>query len=283
MTIRDWLKTATQTLEQAVIPSASIDSTLILAHALGQDRTYLIAHPDEPLTDSILSVANGYLVRRKKYEPMAFILGYKEFFSLKLKTDQRALIPRGETECLVQAALDWLNKQDTPQRAAEIGTGSGAISVALAHSAPQHEYYATDISLEALALAKKNAADHNVAITFLPGNLGEPLSHLAGAINLLTANLPYIPEYRLSTLDSTITYFEPNVALAGGANGLELYHQFFPQAKELLAPGGVLLCEHDDDQGEAMRDLAHTHFPNAAITTLQDYSGHDRVLSCLAL
>jgi release factor glutamine methyltransferase len=300
MNNQTWLNSAQSQLEAKGIGSAKIDVSLILAHILGKDRTFLLAHSEDVLTDAQINQAEFLLSRRLKDEPMAFILGTKEFYGLPFKTDSRALIPRGESETVVTLALEWLKNKPQPQIIAEIGTGSGAIIVALAHSYPNHTYIATDISQEALDLAKENAellvsseqwgvssrrqtvSRQKDPIQFLQGDLGEPLLHAGytGKIDVLVTNLPYIPTSLLQTLDPTITYYEPNVALEGGKTGLELYEQFIPQAKELLSPVGLLLFEHDYYQSQDMRELVTQYFPDTQIKTVKDYLGEDRVLSC---
>lgn len=282
MTLKQWLNNAQAQLQAKGIASAQIDSELLLAHVLHQDKAYLLSHSEDSLPPQKIKEATTLLQRRLAHEPLAYILGYKEFFGLTIKTDKRALIPRWESECLVEAADDWLQKHPHARVIAEVGTGSGAIILSLAKKHPNHTFFATEISPEALALAQDNAQQIGLnAITFLPGDLGQPLTEqgLHGKIDLLVANLPYIPTPLLKNLDPTVTYYEPNLALEGGEDGLDYYRRFLPQAVSLLAPGGLLLCEHDYDQGEAMRQIAQTSFPHAQITTLTDYLRHDRVLS----
>jgi release factor glutamine methyltransferase len=280
-TIKQWRNKASQALEAAGITSYAIDAELILAHALNQDRVYLISHPRKELSHEVIEKADQLLARRLENEPMAFILGVKEFYGLTLKTDARALIPRPESEILVEAALNWLEQHPHPQVAAEIGTGSGAITIALAKHAPQHHFIATDNSAAALDLARSNAENYDVDVTFLEGDLATPLieADYVKKINLLTANLPYIPVGLLKLLDPDVKYFEPDLALNGGRDGLDIYRRFLPQAKELIAPDGFILFEHDYDQGQEMRNLAYPFFPGADINTLKDYLGHDRILS----
>ncbi len=302
--LNQWLNKARDNLTEAGFASARIDAELLLASVLGEERTWLLAHSDTLLTSSQITEAEKLLARRLANEPVAYILGQKEFFNLRFKTDNRALIPRWESECLVQAAVDWLKEQPTGQTVAEVGTGCGAIGIAVAATQPGHTHYITEVSPPALALAQENAqcllTQHSditpnpqpgaklgnldinprATIHFLLGNLGEPLlaAGLKNKVNLLVANLPYIPSDLLVSLDKDIIYYEPNLALEGGATGLELYEQLMPQAAELLAPMGLLLCEHEFDQGEAMRHLARKYFPHAHIETKQDYLKHDRFL-----
>lgn len=277
MTLQTWLKSAAQQLKDIHISSAIIDSQLILGHVLGQDKVFLITHADDVLSESDEANANVLLERRLKHEPMAFLLGSREFYGLQLKTDSRALIPRGESEALVQAALDWLKTKSQPQLVVEVGTGSGAIACALATHAPSHRYVATELDEGALALAKENAHKLNLPIEFRHGDLCAPLEDLEGKIDLLVANLPYIAQDLLTVLDPTVQYFEPHLALSGGSDGLDLYRQFFPQAQKLLARGACIIVEHEFDHGETMRELIKESFPDWIIETKVDFSGHDRI------
>jgi release factor glutamine methyltransferase len=236
-TIQTWIQTATSQLTDKGITSARIDSQLILCQALGKDRAFILSHPETVLPTSATAQADVLLRRRMQHEPLAYIIGEKEFFGLTFKTDKRALIPRWESEILVESAIAWLKNQDSPQIVVEVGTGSGAIILAVAKLYPQHSFIASDISPEALDLARENTHSLGLEnITFLPGNLGEPLIE-AGyhhKVNLLLANLPYIPSSLLTTLDPTVHYFEPTLALDGGLEGLDLYTQFLPYVCKLL-------------------------------------------------
>ncbi|HEY1074216.1 MAG TPA: peptide chain release factor N(5)-glutamine methyltransferase [Patescibacteria group bacterium] len=281
MTLHTWLKNATTRLEAQNISSSRIDSELILAHILEKDRAYLIAHVDDTLSSAEEAHATELLERRLKNEPMAFLLNSREFYNLTFKTDRRALIPRGESEPLVETAIEWLQNRPESQIVAEIGTGSGALIISVAKAVPTHTFLATEISPEALSLAKENAELHQASINFFEGNLGEPLlTDYAGSIHLLMTNLPYIATDLLTNLDPTVTYYEPNLALDGGGDGLNLYRQFLPHAKQLLTSGGLLLCEHEHDHSEMMRELVREQFPDAVIKTVQDSLGHDRLLVC---
>ncbi len=285
MTLKSWQANAAQKLEDLAISKPAREAQLILAHALGQPIEYVIAHDDDDVPAEIETQADILLARRLQFEPLAYITEYKEFFGLPLKVDNRALIPRGESECLVEAAIEWLGNQEQTCRVAEVGTGSGAIILALANRLPQHTYVATELSQDALELAQENAAKLEIKnVEFLQGNLAQPLidAGYEGQIDCLIANLPYIASDRLTVIDPGITYFEPHLALDGGGDGLDLYRQFMPQAVKLLKPNGLLLCEHEDDHGEAMRNLAGQYLPHATCSTGQDYMHHDRYLQCEA-
>lgn len=282
MTINQWLHNGSEKLTVKGITNARRDSEVILCFVLKQGRGYLITHDDEALTPEQIKEADSLIERRAKHEPIAYIVGQKEFFGLSFKTDARGLIPRWETELIIEKALEWLKSQEAHLTIADIGTGVGTIVCTLADRYPNNHYVATDSSKNVLTLAQENAFHlglHN--ITFLHGNLAEPLIHsrLTHKIDLITANLPYIRNDLLTELDPTIKYYEPDLALNGGEDGLSLYRQCIPQLKELVAPGGYLLFEHEYDQGTAMRQLIHTTFPKSTLQTYKDNLGHDRVTS----
>lgn len=282
MTINQWLVDSCEKLTAKGITNARRDSEIILSFILKQGRGFLIAHPDNQITPEQTKEADQLIGRRAKHEPIAYIVGQKEFFGLSFKTDARGLIPRWETELIIEKALGWLKNKVTRLTVADIGTGVGTIVCTLADRYPKHRYVATDSSKNVLTLAQENAFHlglHN--INFLHGNLAEPLIHsrLTHQINLITANLPYIRSSLLTELDPTIKYYEPDLALNGGEDGLSLYRQCIPQLKELVAPGGYLLFEHEYDQGTAMRQLIHTTFPKSTLQTYKDNLGHDRVTS----
>lgn len=294
MSLKEWIASASTKLKALGITSGTIDAQLILCHALNRDKSYLLAHGDDKLEAEAVTKANELLRRRLNHEPMAFLLGSREFFGLTLKTDKRALIPRGESEVLVEEALKWLSsraatrdlkaskisrkaRNDKLLTVVEVGTGAGGIICALAKHAPDHTYVATEVDSAALDLAKQNAADLNLNIDFRLGDLCNPIQDLKGKIDLLVANLPYIPEGLLTVLDPTVQYFEPHLALSGGSDGLDIYRDFIPETKDLLATGGSMIVEHEFDQGQAMRELVLQVFPNAKVETKTDFSGHDRI------
>lgn len=276
MTVKEWLSHARADLTRKGITSAQIDSELILSHIQKRQRDWLISHDNENLRADAIAHAEVLLARRIAYEPMAYILGHREFFNLDLDTDNRALIPRGETEVLVETALEWLQGR-TGKMVVEVGTGCGAIICALAKNAPGHEFMATEVDEGALGLAKQNAAKYNLDIEFLQGSLCEPLRRIPRGIDLLVANLPYISDDLLRVLDPTVQYFEPNLALSGGSEGLDVYRRFIPETSGLIAPGGCLIVEHEFDQGQAMHELILKVYPNAKVETKPDFSGHDRI------
>lgn len=294
MTVKSWLKQAKLKLADKGITSAVIDAELVLCNIQNCQRDWLITHDTTQLASEVKHRADLDLRRRLNHEPMTYILGHKDFYGLDLRVDKRALIPRGESEVLVEAALKIIQNADLGSQnhspklkignseienlvVVEVGTGSGAIICAIAQNAPGHRYIATEVSPEALELAKANAVGLNLNIDFRLGSLCEPLQNSEGKIDLLVANLPYISEDLLTVLDPTVHYFEPHLALSGGSDGLDLYRQFIPQTKGLLAKGGCMIVEHEFDQGEAMRELILKTYPDTRVETKPDFSGHDRM------
>lgn len=217
----------------------SLEAEILLSHILKVPRTTLFAHPETKLSSTQVLHMDKLVRDRHLGVPIAYLTGEKEFYGLRLKVDRRALIPRPETEQLVLEALK-LN----PGLVADIGTGSGAIALALAAHLPYSKIYATDISEEALDLARENAELLKLGhrIKFLQGHLAEPLPE---PVDLIVANLPYIMTPWLKSLPKEILEFEPLIALDGGWDGLRWYRELFDKASEKLLPGGRILYELD--------------------------------------
>ena len=229
--------TVSEALKWSKLPT--LEAEMLLAHNLDLPRIALLTHPENMVNPADLIKFQNLVVRRKNNEPISYIVGFKDFYGLKIKTDQRALIPRIETEDLVEEALK-LN----PRTVADLGTGSGAVALALASALPNVKIYATDISAEALELAQENAAllGFSNRITFLQGHLTNPLPEL---VDLITANLPYVRNWMIDELPREIKDYEPRVALDGGDNGLILYNELFATAQDKLRKNGYILYELD--------------------------------------
>jgi release factor glutamine methyltransferase len=212
---------------------------MLLAHVLEKPRTSLFAHPEIKLYQSDWDKFQELVEHRRCSEPIAYLIGYKEFYGMKLKTDPRALIPREETEDLVIEALRL-----SPKSVADLGTGAGPVALAMAKHLPMAKIYASDISSEAIALAKENAEALGLSerITFLTGHLAEPLQD---PVELITANLPYVRNWMIPELPPEIKDHEPRIALDGGDNGLKLYDELFATVGDKLLPGGQILYELD--------------------------------------
>lgn len=269
-----WLKAARQRLAQVENPG--LEAQVILEHVLRQPRAVLLAHLERELTAAQLADLDKMLIRRLSGEPLPYLLGRWEFYGLELMVTPDVLIPRPETELLVEQALGWLKTHPDRRRAADVGTGSGAISAALLSQVPDLHVTAADISYPALKVAQTNLAAHKVIsrCTLLQSDL---LSACSGPFDLICANLPYIPTRTLSDLE--VARSEPALALDGGADGLRLIERLLVDASRVLANGGLLLLEIEDSQGESAPWLARTFFPGAAIDLHFDLAGLPRLVS----
>jgi release factor glutamine methyltransferase len=256
-----------------------LDAEVLIAAALGVARLQLYVQFDRPLDQAELAAIRDSVRRRQAGEPVAYIVGKKEFFGLELAVDARVLVPRPDTETLVDEALARLAERppEAPApRIADVGTGSGAIAVTLAKQRPAAEVLATDISAEALEVARENARRHGVTVTFLEGDLDAPLA-LHAPLDLITANLPYIPTGDLAGLPPEVRH-EPRRALDGGADGLALVRRLVAAASALLAPGGALALEVGAGQAPSAAELCRT----AGLTDVRlrrDLGSIDRVVS----
>lgn len=282
------MQTAVTRLRAAGIDDAQLEAELLLRHALGMRREQLFARLQEPLPASIAERYDALLTRRLAREPSAYITGRREFYGLDFACSPAALIPRPETELLVETAIDWTRRQaegnaQTPSALdhrpviADIGTGCGAIAVALAVHLPGARIVATDTSPPALRLARRNAEAHGVAdrIDFVHVWL---LSGLRARFGLIVANLPYIPSRTYAKLPPEIREHEPPAALRAGRRGTALIEALLPQAASHLRPGGLLLAEHAWNQGRRLRDDALESFPGATISTQRNLAGRERML-----
>jgi len=263
-----------------------LDAQVLLAHLTGKPRTWLAAHPESPLSDPQLAAVEEAVSRLEAGEPLPYILGHWEFFSLDFEVTPDVLIPRPETELLVEQAIMWLQSQpvttQSSLRAADVGTGSGCISVALAHHVPDLRVLATDLSLAALGVARRNALKHRVAdrVDFVQCDLLPPHpvplpteSHF----DVICANLPYIPTETLEHLP--VFGREPTLALNGGRDGLDPIRHLLKVAPEWLAPDGLILLEIEAGQGLAALSLAYDSFDNATINLRRDLVGKDRMIA----
>jgi release factor glutamine methyltransferase len=277
-----WLRAA------GVDETPGLDAQVLLGHITGASRAATLAYPERALTAEQATRYAGLVARRAAHEPVAYLVGHREFMGLDLLVDRRALIPRPETELLVEAALRDLaerlarDAQTTPPLVADIGTGSGAIPIALAAREPRlPRLYATDLSPDALALAQENAQRHGVAdrITFLQGDL---LAPLPAPVDLLMANLPYVAPDD-PAVPPSVSRYEPALALYGDADalgaGLGHIRRLLAQAPAWLRPGASLYLEFGYDQRAAVERLAREAFPGAHLRVDADYAGWDRYIA----
>jgi release factor glutamine methyltransferase len=255
---------------------ADLAAKMLLAHVLECTSSELFVYPDRTLTAAQSASYQALLHRRAQHEPVAYLVGHRGFLDLDLLVDRRVLIPRPETERLVERALALARRWDRP-RIADVGTGSGAIAVGLAVALPQARVYALDRSPDALAVARENAARYDVTdrITFLEGDLLAPLPE---PVDLIAANLPYVSEDEYAALPPGIRVYEPRVALAAGPDGLDAIRRLLRIARPHLAPGGAILLEIGATQGAAVSALATRTFPEARVEVIPDYRGRDRIV-----
>lgn len=268
-------------LEEYQSETPELDVQLLLAHVTGQTRTWLFAHLDAPLTPSQLDSAQEAFAQLQAGTPLPYILGRWEFYGLDLDITPDVLIPRPETELLVEKAIKWLSNSPERRTVADIGTGSGAIAIAIAMHVPGVRILATDICYNALKVARHNAEKFHVhhRIDFLQCDLLpqhiDPLpteSHF----DLICANLPYIPTETLHGLP--IYEQEPTLALDGGADGLNVVRRLLQLAPDWLAPNGMMLLEIEATQGTKALSLAYDSFEEVRLQLHQDLAGHNRIL-----
>jgi release factor glutamine methyltransferase len=257
-----------------------LDRQILLAHVLGQPRAWVLAHLEIPLTEKQTREWKAALAHLRRGDPLPYVLGHWEFFGLEFIVTPEVLIPRPETELLVETALDLIRQADSAIRTCvDVGTGSGCIAIALALHAPSLTLTATDISPEALAIAHANAVKHSIAsrIELHTADLLDCPALADRRFDLLVANLPYIPTSTLRMLE--VYGREPSLALDGGADGLDLIRRLLQTAPAHLAAGGALLLEIEASQGKSALDLARQAFTQAELRVLPDLSGRDRLLS----
>jgi release factor glutamine methyltransferase len=252
-----------------------LDTQVLLAHILKKPRSWVMAHPEILLDNQQQQKLNLSVTRLEKGEALPYIIGHREFYGVDFHLTPDVLIPRPETELLVQRAIDWLNLHPHARKAIDVGTGSGCIGITLAMNIPSLHVRLTDISLLALDVAKENADIFNLSdrLEFQQADL---LEGVEGIYDLICANLPYIPSQVLSELP--VSKSEPQLALDGGENGIELITRLLDQARNRMAPGGLMLLEIEASQGVVMKSIAEGLYPATKITVHKDLSGRDRCL-----
>ena len=258
---------------------ASLEAELLLCHALRTDREDLYRRLNDPLAQDEAATFQALMRRRLSREPTAYITGRREFFGLEFEVTPAALIPRPETETLVEAVIHFANERyaGAPFTMADIGVGCGTIAVAVAEALPNARVIATDQSPEALALAERNAARHGLRehVEFRRGDLLQPLGQ---PVDVIAANLPYVTTADWQALPPEIRDHEPRQALDGGEDGLRVIERLLREAPVRLRPGGALFVEIGDEQGPAATEMAREAFPGAGVEVLPDLAGRDRVL-----
>jgi release factor glutamine methyltransferase len=287
---RRLVTTATDRLRAAGSPTPRLDAELLVAHAFGRDRTWLLAHPDAVLAPPMAATLAGWLERRAAGEPVAYIRGFKEWLSQRVITDRRALIPRPETELLAQAAIDEiaarLVRDAEPIAVWEVATGSGAVTVALALrfrtalALGRVRLAASDVSAEAVELASENLAAAGIAGLVALGCgdlLDPPVLPAPLKPDVVVANLPYLTTDEATSGEGSLR-FEPRAALDGGADGLAVIRRLLQQLPDRLAPGGTAYLEIGEGQADAVRELVARLPMRADVGTLRDLARIERVV-----
>jgi release factor glutamine methyltransferase len=259
----------------------ALDASVLIAHIIHKARTWVMAHPEVRLTSEQQKQLDYSLIRLEAGESFPYVLGHWEFFGLDFDITPDVLIPRPETELLVERAIAWLRESPVRRTIADVGTGSGAIAVSIAVNVPDATILATDISREALDIAKKNAEKFGLAhrIDFVQCDLLPPkpgFFPMERSLDLICANLPYIPRDALRKLP--VYGREPTLALDGGEDGLELIRRLLHTGPEWLTPNGMMLLEIEATRGTQALNLAGDLFPQATVYVHQDLAGQDRLL-----
>ncbi len=257
-----------------VSDSPRVEAEMLLMHVVGSSRAGLLTHPERPLTHAQVDEYGELVDDRASGYPLPHLTGEVEFYGLPLEVTPEVLIPRPETEVLVDLALER-----RPTSVIDVGTGSGCVAIALATHLSEAEVVAIDISPRALAVARRNAEKHGLGerIRFIVGDL---LDRRPGPVDLIVSNPPYVSADEWAALPPSIRDHEPRLALDGGPDGLEVVRRLLSESQGLLEPGGGLLVEIGATQGEAVREIAETFFPESgtAIRVHADLAGRDRVL-----
>lgn len=297
--IRSALKEGMARLRAAHVPSHTLAAEVLLLHALGRDRTWLYTHGEARLDPAACENFFALIARRAAGEPTQYLTGHQEFWGLEFEVTPAVLIPRPETEHVVEVALERLGSRglkiglapgapSPTLQVADVGTGSGALAVALAHELPHAVIFATDISPAALEVARRNAARHGVLgrIHFLETNLLEDLlpdararSHESPRFDLIVSNPPYVAPDEVRSLEREVREHEPEAALLGGPTGIEIYARLIEQAARLLAHGGIFVVELGAGAADRVRKMLQGQADWANVRTTDDLAGIPRVLA----
>lgn len=277
MTIKDLIHKASDELKGAGISTYELDVRVLLKHALGVDDAWIIKHPKHPITNAQYARFRCFVRKRKREVPVAYITREKEFYGRRFYVNKNVLIPRPETEHLVEEAVRNIKSQKSKVKSKEfsildIGTGSGAIIISLAKEV-NAKFYASDVSKKALTVARKNAKLHKVnkKIRFYNSDLfSNP--RLPKKFDLMVTNLPYVPRSNVKNLP------DPNVALDGGKRGLDVIFKFLNQAKDRLNPSGIILMEIGFNQSKRVTSHIKKIFPKAKVATIKDLQKLDRII-----
>jgi len=271
--LQSWLEKSVILLENSETPN--MEAQVLASFCLGKTREWVISHPEFEIPAEKINEMKLSLNRLVKGEPLPYITGKQAFYGLEFIVSPAVLIPRPETELLVEEAISWLESRPNRRKVVDICTGSGIIAITLADTFPQAIFTATDISNDALEIARRNSQEHRVddKITFINSDV---LEGIEGKFDLIVSNPPYIPTAKLAELP--VVQFEPRLALDGGEDGLSITRKIFMESKEKLLPGGVIFIEIESTLGSATMELARDFFADAEIELLFDYANLPRVV-----
>jgi release factor glutamine methyltransferase len=280
-TIRRLIAWAAEYLEGHGVESPRLSAELMLGRVLGLERLQLYLRFDQPLTPEELAAFKELLIRRRVHEPMAYILGSREFYGLDILVGPGVLVPRPESEHVVEEGLKALAGIEGP-RILDLCTGSGCIALALAHEIPDAQVIGVDISKEALAFAQRSADKLELSqrVQWLLGELYDPVAAAGGFFHLITANPPYVREDEWQDLSPEVREYEPHQALVSGPGGLEIVSQIIAGSRAYLQPFGVLLIEVGAGQAKAAQKIAYQTGIFEQVSTVQDLAGIERVVVC---
>ncbi len=276
-TVLEVLNLSIDYLEKRGAGSPRIDAQYLLAELLGMSRTELYMNARRPMVEDEIQAYRELIRRRGTGEPVAYILGEREFWSLAFNVSPDVLVPRPETEHLVEAVINEVKRAELEApRIVDVGTGSGCIAVSLATELPAAKILALDISADALTVAESNAERHGVRerVAFRAGDLLGPLAGRSGVVDIVVSNPPYIAHWERAQLSTDVKDHEPGLALFADDDGLALIRTLVAQARGVLTEDGVLFMEFGATQGAAVKAIAEAHF--ADVEVFKDYSGHDR-------
>jgi release factor glutamine methyltransferase len=287
--VRAALREGIARLRTAGVPSDTLAAELLLMHALGRDRTWLYSYPETPLEQADAEKYFALIARRAAGEPTQYLTSKQEFWGLEFEVNPAVLIPRPETEHVIEVALERLGglgaKTDShaaaPLRIADVGTGSGCIAVALARELPHAEILATDISAEALEVAGRNAARHGVSdrIRFMNCDLLSGVERSGTQFDLIVSNPPYVARDDAGQLQREVSEHEPDVALFGGRTGVEIYSRLIEEAASLLRSGGILVLELGYNSAAHVEGLLRLELGWTRVKITNDLAGIPRVIS----
>ncbi len=282
-TIQRLLTWVTEYLTQKGVDAPRLSAELLLSHVLGLKRIELYTQYNKVVAQEQRDRLRDLVKRSGEHEPVAYLVGRTEFYSIEFEVTPDCLIPRPETELLVQRSIEFLRKRTGPQQICDLCTGCGVIAVAIAKNVPDAKVTATDISEPALAVAAKNIEKHKLAdrVELRHGDLFEPLVPQLDLFDLIACNPPYVSAPEYEALDRNVKDYEPRIALYAGQDGLDVYRRIVEKVGQFLKPDGVLLLEIGYQQGSAVRELLEQTGIFTQIRIDKDLQGHDRVVAAV--